>query len=64
MPLTGVPCIGDSYRDIAAGITVGCRPILVRTGNGNKTLLEHPELIDQIEVVSDLAAAADLLIKE
>ncbi len=33
-PLQGAPIIGDSLRDLEAGIARGCAPILVRTGKG------------------------------
>ncbi|GAB6141388.1 D-glycero-beta-D-manno-heptose 1,7-bisphosphate 7-phosphatase [Methylosoma difficile] len=36
--------IGDSYRDLQAGIAAGAQPVLVKTGNGLKTLTEHPNL--------------------
>ena len=36
--------IGDSLRDLQAGIAAGCKVILVKTGNGLRTLSEHPEL--------------------
>jgi D-glycero-D-manno-heptose 1,7-bisphosphate phosphatase len=36
--LTGVPCVGDSLRDLQAADAVGGQPILVRTGKGEKTL--------------------------
>jgi D-glycero-D-manno-heptose 1,7-bisphosphate phosphatase len=36
--LTGVPCIGDSLRDLQAAEAVGAQPILVLTGKGEKTL--------------------------
>jgi D-glycero-D-manno-heptose 1,7-bisphosphate phosphatase len=38
--LTGVPCVGDSVRDLQAADTVGGQPILVLTGKGEKTLRE------------------------
>jgi D-glycero-D-manno-heptose 1,7-bisphosphate phosphatase len=38
--LTGVPCIGDSLRDLQAAETVGAQPILVLTGKGERTLRE------------------------
>jgi D-glycero-D-manno-heptose 1,7-bisphosphate phosphatase len=38
--LTGVPCVGDSVRDLQAADTVGAQPILVLTGKGEKTLRE------------------------
>ena len=33
----GVPLVGDSLRDLQAGLTKGCLPILVRTGKGTST---------------------------
>ena len=35
--LTGVPCVGDSLRDLEAGTALGCTPYLVQTGKGKKT---------------------------
>jgi D-glycero-D-manno-heptose 1,7-bisphosphate phosphatase len=36
--MTGIPCIGDSPRDLAAAQAVGAQPMLVLTGKGEKTL--------------------------
>ena len=36
--LTGVPCVGDSLRDLQAAHAAGAQPILVLTGKGEKTL--------------------------
>lgn len=33
----GQPFIGDSFKDLQAGVKKGCRPILVLTGKGRKT---------------------------
>lgn len=60
MPLAGVPFIGDSMKDIGAALSVGAAPILVRTGQGNKTLAE---LHDPVPVYKNLAQAVDSLIK-
>ena len=38
--MTGVPCIGDSLRDLMAADAVGAQPMLVLTGKGEKTLRE------------------------
>lgn len=43
----GVALVGDSLRDLEAGISKGCQPVLVRTGKGGKTealLADHPAL--------------------
>ncbi|CAJ0727822.1 MAG: D-glycero-beta-D-manno-heptose 1,7-bisphosphate 7-phosphatase [Ralstonia sp.] len=37
MDLTGVPVVGDSLRDLQAGVEVGAVPHLVLTGKGAKT---------------------------
>ena len=58
--LKGVPAVGDSARDVTAARTAGARPILVLTGRGREALLALPE----VEHYTDLAAAADWLIKE
>ncbi|TSA41570.1 MAG: D-glycero-beta-D-manno-heptose 1,7-bisphosphate 7-phosphatase [Methylococcaceae bacterium] len=36
--------IGDSYRDIQAGLSAGAQPILVKTGNGQLTAKHYPHL--------------------
>lgn len=59
--LEGIPMIGDSERDLQAARAVGGRPILVKTGNGLKTLEEDH---DVEEVYDDLAASAAQLMKE
>ena len=33
----GAPMIGDSLRDLEAGVAAGCKPILVKTGKGELT---------------------------
>jgi D-glycero-D-manno-heptose 1,7-bisphosphate phosphatase len=38
--LTGVPCVGDSVRDLQCAATVEAQPILVLSGKGEKTLRE------------------------
>jgi len=54
--LTGVPAIGDSLRDLQAAAAMGCVPILVRTGKGEKTL-EAGNLPDNTLVFADLSEA-------
>ena len=62
--LREVPAVGDSARDILAGIAVGCEPHLVLTGKG-ATYKNRP-LPDTFPVGTrthtDLAAFADFLI--
>ncbi len=61
--LAGVPCIGDSRRDLEAAWQVGARAILVLTGNGAQTE-QSLEAGAAVEVFPDLAAAARQLIDE
>lgn len=64
--------VGDSLRDMQAATTKGCKPILVKTGNGEKTITQladaslqtdAPTLTpDQVQVFDNLASAADFII--
>ena len=64
--LRGVPLIGDSLRDLQAGLELGCRLILVRTGKGRAT---EKQLLDEnnfsyadVSVYDDLSSAVDALL--
>ncbi|WP_417069832.1 D-glycero-beta-D-manno-heptose 1,7-bisphosphate 7-phosphatase [Niveibacterium terrae] len=59
--LAGVPVVGDSMRDLIAGISVGCQPFLVLTGKGQKTA-QDPHLPEGTRVFADLAAVASFLL--
>jgi D-glycero-D-manno-heptose 1,7-bisphosphate phosphatase len=59
--LNGVPSIGDSLRDLQAGAAVGCLPLLVRTGKGEKTLAEG-NLPDGTRHFANLEAAVDWIL--
>jgi len=62
--LQGVPAIGDSLRDLQAAVSVGARPVLVKTGKGERTLAagglpeNTPVFADLREAVDHLLAAA------
>lgn len=65
-PLKGVPFIGDSAGDIKAAKAVGAQPVLVRSGKGEHTLQQaaaDPELLQNVAVYDDLAAAVDALLE-
>ena len=47
--------VGDSLRDLQAGVLKGMKPILVRTGKGQITEAKLPEAI-KAEVFDDLSA--------
>ena len=59
--LTGVPCVGDSLRDLQAAEAVGAQPILVLSGKGEKTLREGNFPKNTI-IFPDLAFAATALL--
>lgn len=44
LDLTGVPAVGDSYRDLEAARLSGASPYLVQTGKGLRTLERYPDL--------------------
>ena len=59
--LKGVPCIGDSLKDMQAADAVGAQPILVMTGKGAKTR-EEGGLPRKTIFFDDLAEASRHLI--
>ena len=63
LSLVGVPFIGDSLRDLQAARAHGCRPILVRTGNGK---LVEPDLASQewshVAIYDNLSDVAEALL--
>lgn len=61
--LENVPAIGDSARDILAAASVGCSPILVRTGKGEKTFA-NGDLPRGTRVFANLAEAAQALVDD
>ena len=64
--------VGDSLRDLQAAKTKGCKPVLVKTGNGEKTILQLSDenlqtdlplmTLEQVLVFDNLADAADFII--
>jgi D-glycero-D-manno-heptose 1,7-bisphosphate phosphatase len=54
--LAGVPCIGDSLRDLQAASMAGAHPMLVLTGKGAKTEADGG-LPDGTPIFTDLAEA-------
>ncbi len=62
--LRGVYAIGDSERDGVAARAVGARPVLVRTGKGERTLKKKGAALDGIAVFADLADFTDALLAD
>jgi D-glycero-D-manno-heptose 1,7-bisphosphate phosphatase len=61
--LDGVPCVGDSLRDLQACVAMGAQPVLVRTGKGESTLAAGG-LPEGTLIYADLAEAAKRIILE
>jgi D-glycero-D-manno-heptose 1,7-bisphosphate phosphatase len=53
--------IGDSLRDIQAAQNAGALPILVKTGNGSKTLQNNPQFLTSLPIFENLYDAAKYL---
>lgn len=60
--LKGVPCVGDSLRDLQAGFGLGCSLYLVTTGKGAQTV-EKGGLPPGTEIYHDLATLVDKLLE-
>jgi len=61
--LINIPAIGDSLRDIQAAQAVGCKTILVRSGNG-EALLKQRTPLSGVVVFNDLATATDAILRQ
>jgi D-glycero-D-manno-heptose 1,7-bisphosphate phosphatase len=55
--------IGDSWVDIQLAKNVGCDVVLVKTGKGQKTYMEHKKDLVNVMVFDDLAAVVEKIIK-
>lgn len=62
LDLSTIYFIGDSVADVEASLTAGCKPLLVLTGNGQKTLEKYADS-HHIPAFTDLAAAVRFVIK-
>ena len=61
-PLAGIPIVGDSLRDLQAGVALGASPHLVLTGKGEKTLA-NGKLPEGTQIHRDLLAFANALLE-
>lgn len=58
--LENLPLVGDSLRDLQAAQAVGAKPLLVRTGKGERTLQQHPDL--NVSVFRNLYDASEYIL--
>lgn len=59
LSLDNVPFVGDSYRDLEAARNFNCCPVLVRTGNGEKTLEKARSWLPKNAIFKDLLEFAE-----
>ena len=63
--VAGCPMVGDSLRDLQAGIAKDCTPLLVKTGKGQKTAATLADQTDPklrtAKIFADLMAVANYL---
>ncbi|RDI38379.1 D-glycero-beta-D-manno-heptose 1,7-bisphosphate 7-phosphatase [Aquicella lusitana] len=59
--LTETFFIGDSFVDVQAAHSAGCKPLLVLTGKGEQSLEKYPELL-AVPHFSNLASAVEYVI--
>jgi D-glycero-D-manno-heptose 1,7-bisphosphate phosphatase len=63
LPLASAWFVGDTEKDIETALSRGCRPILVLTGKGERTLARlSPRLREAAVVMPDLAAAVTYIL--
>ena len=62
--LRGVYAVGDSLRDLQAAQAAGASPILVLTGNGEKTLAQLDDAGIDAPVFDNLAAFVESLLDD
>ena len=61
--LAGTLMVGDSRKDLEAALAAGCKPRLVRTGNGRDTEHHlHRRPLAEVAIFDDLAALTDHLL--
>ena len=54
--------VGDSFKDVQAAQAIGCKPILVETGNGKKTFKKNKDHLIQVEKYKDLLHFVETLL--
>lgn len=62
--LDNVPAVGDSLRDLQAARAAGARPVLVLTGNGERTRQALERTGEAVETYTSLRAFADVFVEQ
>ena len=55
--------VGDSLKDLQVAVVKHCKPILVRTGKGERTLEKGLGELSNTPIFNNLAAVADAILK-
>jgi D-glycero-D-manno-heptose 1,7-bisphosphate phosphatase len=63
-PLDHSYLVGDSLRDVLSAWSVNAKPILVKTGKGEKTLKEHKNELGETPIFDNLEQAVDWIIEK
>ena len=61
--LGGAPMVGDTLGDINAALAKGMKPVLVRTGKGERTLLTEDPVLQTVPVYKNLLAFVEAFLK-
>lgn len=62
IPAYNAPFIGDSLSDIKAALSGDCKPMLVLTGKGQRTLATQDPLLESVPKFSNLAEAVEAIL--
>lgn len=65
--LAGSVMVGDSRKDLEAGVASGCQPVLVRTGNGRETEREleaNPIPEARVAIYDNLSSFTDAFLSK
>jgi D-glycero-D-manno-heptose 1,7-bisphosphate phosphatase len=54
--------VGDSFKDVQAALRANCTPVLVKTGKGLKTLVQHQHELAKIMVFDSLQQFVESII--
>lgn len=60
--LANVPFVGDSWRDIQAAQAINAIPILVLSGNGEKTYQQYSQHLQNMRCYADLSACVQAMV--
>ena len=58
--MTGVPAVGDTLRDLQAGVAAGCEPHLVRTGKAAPERMNDAQVAELVAQVPGTRVHASL----